>query len=157
MRYINPPEYRHDGAERLGILLVNSGTPATPEPRDVRAFLKGLLSDPRVVEVARSLWLPILYGFILPFRPRRVAVKYRKIWTAQGSPLVVFSNRLRADLATTLAQRLLAPLPVAARLRPPPSPPPPSPPVLGFLPPPTKPRGGGGKCRSCELPARSAS
>ena len=87
MRYINSPEYRHDGAERLGILLVNSGTPATPEPRDVRAFLKGLLSDPRVVELPRALWLPILYGFILPFRPRRIAVKYRKIWTAQGSPL----------------------------------------------------------------------
>ena len=76
MRYINSPEYRHDGAERLGILLVNSGTPATPEPRDVRAFLKGLLSDPRVVELPRALWLPILYGFILPFRPRKVAVKY---------------------------------------------------------------------------------
>ncbi len=78
----------------------------------MRAFLKGLLSDPRVVELPRALWLPILYGFILPFRPRRVAVKYRKIWTAQGSPLVVHSNRLRTDLATTLAQRILAPLTV---------------------------------------------
>ncbi len=112
MRYINSPEYRHDGAERLGILLVNSGTPATPEPRDVRAFLKGLLSDPRVVELPRALWLPILYGCILPFRPRRVAQKYRKIWTAQGSPLVVHSNQLRTDLATKLAQRILAPLTV---------------------------------------------
>ena len=55
MRYINSPEYRHDGAERLGVLLVNSGTPATPEPRDVRTFLKGLLSDPRVVELPRAL------------------------------------------------------------------------------------------------------
>ena len=112
MRYINSPEYRHDGAERIGVLLVNSGTPATPEPRDVRAFLRGLLSDPRVVELPRALWLPLLYGFILPFRPHRVAVKYRKIWTSQGSPLVVYSNRLRADLATSLAQRLLAPLTV---------------------------------------------
>ncbi len=112
MRYINSPEYRHDGAERIGVLLVNSGTPASPEPRDVRRFLRRLLSDPRVVEIPRALWLPILYGFILPLRPRRVAVKYRKVWTAQGSPLVVFSNRLRADLATTLAQRMLAPLTV---------------------------------------------
>jgi len=112
MRYISSPDYRHDRAERIGVLLVNSGTPATPEPRDVRAFLRGLLSDPRVVELPRALWYPILYGFILPFRPRKVAVKYRKIWTPQGSPLVAFSNRLRADLATTLAQRILAPLSV---------------------------------------------
>ena len=81
-------------------------------PRDVRRFLRGLLSDPRVVELPRALWLPILYGFILPFRPRRVAPKYRKIWTSEGSPLVCYSTRLRSDLATTLAQRILAPLSV---------------------------------------------
>src|SRR5689334_24894504 len=112
MRYISSPGFRHDGTERIGVLLVNSGTPAAPEPRAVRHFLKGLLSDPRVVELPRALWLPILYGFILPFRPGPVSRKYRKIWTAQGSPLVVHSNRLRADLATTLAQRILAPLTV---------------------------------------------
>jgi len=110
MRYINSPEYRHDGAERLGILLVNSGTPATPEPRDVRAFLKGLLSDPRVVELPQALWLPILYGFILPFRPRRSARKYRKIWSQAGSPLLALSRQLRTELIGTLAQRMLAPL-----------------------------------------------
>jgi ferrochelatase len=112
MRYINSPDFRHDGAERIGVLLVNSGTPASPEPRDVRRFLRGLLSDPRVVELPRALWWPILYGLVLPFRPARVARKYRKIWTSQGSPLVVFSNRLRSDLSTTLAQRILAPLSV---------------------------------------------
>jgi len=112
MRYISSPDFRHDGAERIGVLLVNSGTPASPEPRDVRRFLRGLLSDPRVVELPRALWWPILYGFILPFRPSRVARKYRKIWTSQGPPLVVFSERLRADLSTTLAQRILAPLSV---------------------------------------------
>jgi ferrochelatase len=112
MRYINSPEYRHDGAERIGVLLVNSGTPASPEPRDVRAFLRGLLSDPRVVELPRLLWWPILNGFILPFRPGRVALKYRKIWTTQGSPLDFHTNKLRGDLATTLAQRILAPLTV---------------------------------------------
>lgn len=94
------------------MLIVNSGTPASPEPRDVRRFLRGLLSDRRVVELPRLLWWPILYGFILPVRPARVAPKYRKIWTAQGSPLVVNSNRLRTELATTLAQRMLAPLSV---------------------------------------------
>jgi len=93
-------------------MLVNSGTPASPEPRDVRRFLRGLLSDPRVVELPRALWLPILYGFILPFRPGKVAKKYRKIWTSQGSPLVAHSNKLRAELATVLAQRTLAPFSV---------------------------------------------
>ena len=112
MRYISSPDFRHDGAERIGVVLVNSGTPASPEPRDVRHFLRGLLSDPRVVELPRALWWPILFGFILPFRPSRVAKKYRKIWTPQGSPLVVFSNKLRTDLSTTLAQRILAPLSV---------------------------------------------
>jgi ferrochelatase len=112
MRYISSPGFRHDGTERIGVLLVNSGTPATPEPRDVRRFLRGLLSDPRVVELPRALWWPILYGFILPFRPARVARKYRKIWTPQGSPLVMHSNKLRAELSTTLAQRTLAPLSV---------------------------------------------
>src|ERR687898_2413177 len=110
MRYINSPEYRHDGAERIGVLLVNSGTPATPEPRDVRAFLRGLLSDPRVVELPRALWLPILYGFILPFRPGRVLRKYEKIWTPEGSPLVALSAQLRTELQRTLAQRTATPI-----------------------------------------------
>jgi ferrochelatase len=71
----------------------------------VRQFLKGLLSDPRVVELPRALWLPILYGFILPFRPGRVLRKYEKIWTPEGSPLVALSAQLRTELQRTLAQR----------------------------------------------------
>src|SRR5579871_6314092 len=110
MRYISSPDFHRDGAERIGILLVNSGTPASPEPRDVRRFLAGLLADPRVVELPRALWLPILYGLILPFRPRRSARKYRQIWTAEGSPLLNLSERLRTELTGTLAQRMLAPL-----------------------------------------------
>lgn len=99
-------------AERIGILLVNSGTPEAPEPAAVRAFLARFLSDPRVVELPRALWLPLLWGVILPFRPRRVAQKYRRIWTSSGSPLRELSVRLRDELATMLAQRMLAPLSV---------------------------------------------
>lgn len=112
MRYISSPDYRHDGAERIGVLLVNSGTPDSLSIADVRSFLRGLLSDPRVVELPRALWLPILYGAILPFRPRRSAAKYRKIWTPEGSPLLTISEQLRSKLTTTLAQRVLAPLSV---------------------------------------------
>jgi ferrochelatase len=112
MRYISSPDFHRDSAERIGILLVNSGTPEAPEPWAVRRFLRGLLSDPRVVELPRVAWMPILYGLILPFRPRRVAVKYRRIWSRSGSPLLEISERLRSELLGTLAQRMLAPFSV---------------------------------------------
>lgn len=108
MRYRSSPELRHEGAAHIGVVLVNSGTPASLSRRDVRSFLKGLLSDPRVIELPRALWLPILYGFILPFRPGRIAHKYQSIWTPDGSPLVAISSRLRAELTRALAQQLSA-------------------------------------------------
>ncbi len=86
-----------------GVLLVNSGTPASLATRDVRAFLAGLLGDPRVVELPRWLWLPILHGIILRIRPRASAKKYAAIWTPQGSPLSVFSEELRVRLQESLA------------------------------------------------------
>ena len=98
--------------ERIGVLLVNSGTPVAAEARAVRAFLARFLADPRVVQLPRALWLPLLYGLILPWRPRRVAHKYRRIWSAAGSPLRELSERLRAELANALSQRMLAPLSV---------------------------------------------
>jgi protoporphyrin/coproporphyrin ferrochelatase len=98
--------------ERIGILLVNSGTPAAPEPAAVRAFLARFLADPRVVEVPRALWLPLLYAVILPWRPARVAHKYRRIWSDSGSPLRDLTERLRTELAAVLAQCMLAPLQV---------------------------------------------
>ncbi len=112
MRYISSPDFHHDTAERIGVLLVNSGTPSSAAPRDVRKFLARMLSDPRIVEFPRALWWPILHGLILPFRPRRSARKYRRIWTTQGSPLLDLSERLRSELTSTLAQRMLAPLSV---------------------------------------------
>jgi ferrochelatase len=112
MHYISSPDFHRDSAERIGILLVNSGTPEAPEPWAVRRFLARMLSDPRIVELPRALWLPILHGLILPFRPARVAHKYRRIWSPSGSPLLSLSERLRAGLMGTLAQRMLAPFSV---------------------------------------------
>jgi protoporphyrin/coproporphyrin ferrochelatase len=113
MRYLTlAPDPASTPAERIGILLVNSGTPEAPEPRAVRAFLARFLSDPRVVELPRALWLPLLWGVILPFRPLRIAHKYRNIWTSSGSPLRDLSVRLGRELDTELAQRMLAPLAV---------------------------------------------
>ena len=87
---------------KTGVLLVNSGTPASLATRDVRAFLAGLLGDPRVVELPRLLWWPILHGIILRIRPRASARKYAAIWTPQGSPLALESEALRQGLETSL-------------------------------------------------------
>jgi ferrochelatase len=112
MRYLNSPDFQHDTAERIGILLVNSGTPDAPTAGAVRRFLRRFLSDPRVIELPRAAWLPLLYGVVLPLRPRGVARKYAKIWTEDGSPLRALSERLREELNSALARRLLAPLSV---------------------------------------------
>jgi ferrochelatase len=87
---------------KTGVLLVNSGTPASLSNRDVRAFLAGLLGDPRVVELPRLLWWPILHGIILVLRPRASAKKYAAIWTPQGSPLAIESEALRRGLEDAL-------------------------------------------------------
>lgn len=90
---------------KSGVLLVNSGTPASLATRDVRAFLAGLLGDPRVVELPRWLWLPILHGIILRIRPRASARKYAAIWMPQGSPLSIYSEGLSAGLEDSLRDR----------------------------------------------------
>jgi protoporphyrin/coproporphyrin ferrochelatase len=111
MRYISSPEFRQD-AERIGILLVNTGTPDSLELRDIRRYLAKFLSDPRVIELPRWLWLPLLHGFVLRTRPRSSQAKYRKVWTPEGAPLLKISRELRTRLAGALAQRALAPFSV---------------------------------------------
>ncbi len=112
MRYTSHAGPAGGNPERIGILLVNSGTPVAATAAGVRAFLARFLADPRVIELPRAVWLPVLWGVILPFRPRRIARKYRKIWTATGSPLRELSEQLRRELTAVLAQRMLAPLSV---------------------------------------------
>ena len=82
-----------------GVLLVNLGTPAAPTPPAVRRYLAEFLSDPRVVELPRWLWLPILHGIVLRTRPARSAQKYAAIWTPDGSPLAVHTARQARLLA----------------------------------------------------------
>jgi ferrochelatase len=110
MRYLGTADFQHESTERLGVLLVNSGTPDSPDTADVRRFLAALLGDPRVVELPRLLWLPVLHGIILRTRPWRSARKYRRIWTEQGSPLLVHTARLRDRLMQELSQRVIAPI-----------------------------------------------
>lgn len=80
------------------ILLTNIGTPSEPTSHAVRSYLRKFLSDKRVVELPRWVWWPILYGIILPLRPRKSAKLYQSIWTDDGSPLLVYSKKIAAKL-----------------------------------------------------------
>jgi ferrochelatase len=91
--YFPEPEPREGPAARAAILLVNLGTPDAPTAQAVRRYLRQFLSDPRVIEVPRALWLPILHGFVLNTRPQQSARKYASIWYPEGSPLRVHTER----------------------------------------------------------------
>lgn len=89
--------FQHGTKEKLGILLINLGSPDKPTTAAVRRYLAEFLWDRRVVELPRPLWWLILHGVILRIRPRRSAKAYRKIWSDQGSPLVAITrNQARA-------------------------------------------------------------
>mgnify|MGYP002777321092 FL=1 len=92
---------------RLGVLLVNLGTPAAPTTPAVRRYLAEFLSDRRVVDYPRALWLPLLHGVILNIRPARSAEAYAKIWTEAGSPLRVYAERAAAALKEKLGSRAI--------------------------------------------------
>lgn len=106
MPFHGQPEFNHAQPARLGILLVNLGTPAAPTTSAVRRYLRQFLSDPRMVEVPRPLWWLILNLVILPLRSPRSARAYAKVWTPQGSPLLVHSEALATGLRAELEQRL---------------------------------------------------
>ncbi|MFQ5843590.1 MAG: ferrochelatase, partial [Planctomycetota bacterium] len=92
-----------DGILRAtGVLLANLGTPDAPTTPALRRFLREFLWDPRVVDAARLKWWIVLHLFVLPFRPRKSAALYKKIWTADGSPLLVTSERQQAALRAEL-------------------------------------------------------
>ncbi|WP_404299628.1 ferrochelatase [Alicycliphilus denitrificans] len=80
-------------ANDTAILLCNLGTPDAPTAPALRRYLAQFLSDPRVVEIPRAAWLPILHGIILRTRPAQSAAKYATIWTDEGSPLAVWSAK----------------------------------------------------------------
>ncbi|MDK2125369.1 ferrochelatase [Parachitinimonas caeni] len=112
MRYLPEPSFRHDATTgRVGILLINLGTPQAPTAAALRPYLRQFLSDPRVVEIPRLIWWPILNGFILTTRPAKSAAKYAQIWTKEGSPLAVYTQRqaklLQGYLAELADQKLM--------------------------------------------------
>jgi ferrochelatase len=103
--FLPEPEFAHGEPARTAVLLCNLGTPDEPTAPAVRRYLAQFLKDPRVVEIPRALWLPILYGAILPFRPARSAAKYASIWTPAGSPLKVWTEKQALMLKGWLGER----------------------------------------------------
>jgi ferrochelatase len=100
------PGFAHDRMPRLGVLLVNLGTPQAPTTEAVRRYLAEFLTDPRVVEIPPLAWRPLLHGFVLRTRPAKSAARYRAIWTRDGSPLLVISQQQRTLLMGYLGQRI---------------------------------------------------
>lgn len=116
-KYVGESDFSHDAQECSGVLLTNLGTPDAPTPAALRRYLGEFLADPRVVEFPRALWWLVLHGVILRIRPRRAAHAYRKVWTADGSPLLSFSRRQAAALQDALAERFSGPVKVALAMR----------------------------------------
>ncbi|MDO6384873.1 MULTISPECIES: ferrochelatase [unclassified Uliginosibacterium] len=103
-RFLQEPEFTHGSTPRTGVLLINLGTPAAPTAKAVRPYLKQFLSDPRVVEIPRALWWLILNGIILNTRPKKSAAKYATVWSKEGSPLRVHTEKQAKLLAGYLLQ-----------------------------------------------------
>ena len=105
MSFAPEPPYQHGRPAGTAVLLVNLGTPDAATPAALRRYLAQFLSDPRVVEIPRAAWLPILHGIILRVRPAKSAKKYESIWTPEGSPLQVWSTKQATLLRGYLGER----------------------------------------------------
>lgn len=107
----------HRTERPIGVLLTNLGTPDSTSTSAVRRYLAEFLGDPRVVDLSRFLWVPILYGFILTTRPPKTAAAYRKVWTEDGSPLLVIARRQAEAVQERLSRDLDTPVQVALAMR----------------------------------------
>lgn len=101
MSPIRPADHPPVLSPRIGVLLVNLGTPEAPTPAAVKRYLAEFLSDRRVIELPAWLWQPILRGIILTTRPKKSAHAYQQIWTERGSPLAFHTADTAAALAGT--------------------------------------------------------
>ncbi|MEE9142913.1 MAG: ferrochelatase [Gammaproteobacteria bacterium] len=102
---------------RIGVLLSNLGTPDAATPRAVRRYLAEFLSDPRIIELPRWLWLPALYAVVLNVRPFRSTQAYERIWTTAGSPLMFNMQRLAVSVSDALDRALGFEVPLALGMR----------------------------------------
>ena len=105
-QFESSPQYEHGLPEALGVLLVNLGTPDAPTPDAVRRYLAEFLFDPRVVELPRPIWWLVMHGYILRTRPAKSALAYDKVWTEQGSPLLLHTQDIASAVQEKLSARL---------------------------------------------------
>ena len=113
-KFTGHQDYTHGSDGCLGVLITNLGTPTAPTIRAIRKYFAEFLWDARVVEIPRPAWWLILNLFVLPLRPRKKVKAYEKIWTDEGSPLLVISKQQCAALQSSLQQ--VCPGPVAVEL-----------------------------------------
>ena len=109
--------YAHGSDSCLGVLITNLGTPEAPTPSAIRKYLAEFLWDPRVVEIPRPIWWMILHGIILRTRPRAKSADYKKVWTEEGSPLLVISKQQRDSLQASLDKKIPGPVKVELAMR----------------------------------------
>ena len=102
-----PADHPDIPAPRVGVLLVNLGTPDAPDPNAVRRYLAEFLSDRRVVEIPAWAWKPILHGIILRSRPKKSAHAYAQVWSEEGSPLAAITKRQAKALQARLGDTVL--------------------------------------------------
>jgi ferrochelatase len=105
MSFAPEPRFRHGSAPATAVVLCNLGTPEAPTAAAVRRYLAEFLADPRVVEIPKAVWWPVLHGIVLRVRPARSAKKYAAIWTPEGSPLAVWTRKQATMLEGYLGQR----------------------------------------------------
>jgi ferrochelatase len=117
MKYFGQPDFQHTEIPAVGVLLANLGTPDAPDSPALRRYLREFLLDPRVIEMNRFAWWLILHLFVLTTRPPKSAALYRKVWTPEGSPLLVISRRQAAALEEALRREVGNPLHVALAMR----------------------------------------
>ena len=97
-----PADHPPVAAKKIGVLLVNLGTPDAPDKQAVKRYLKEFLSDKRVVEIPSIIWQPLLRGVILNTRPAKSAEAYSLVWTEDGSPLAFYTRKQAEKLADTI-------------------------------------------------------
>lgn len=104
MKFRGSENFSHRQQDKVGVLITNLGTPEAPEPKALRKYLAQFLSDTRVVEIPRLLWMIILHGIILRVRPKKSAEAYQEVWTDRGSPLMYYTEDQAQALQARLAE-----------------------------------------------------
>jgi ferrochelatase len=115
--YFGEKDFEHGEIPAVGILLTNLGTPETPTAEGLRPYLAEFLSDPRVIELPRWQWWPILNLFVLRRRPKESAKLYSNVWTEEGSPLLAITRRIAEKVDASLSESIGSPFHVAVGMR----------------------------------------